>query len=481
VKQALLIIICLIMMATSASAAALDSVTFDVANNIITVSGNVGESINGRVMTLCVLNSGDSIDTVQNNIEYMNILNIDTTGEYVHKFGFSGNTGSYVFMTIDGNTIKEKKTMDYFSKETLDEFAQNIGEGKLTRAETEAGIKLYCDSFGVDMQYFGKSRNFDLLIDTIMNSKKTILEGKSVALSTVVAAVKYECELLDKIEECKIWYEVEDYLKENEALVDIDFNAYDKCDKKSKVCSAFIGVQTRSLDALSEKFNELVEKYSEKKSSGGGGSGSSGSSKHGITYNKPVTNTVVTFVPSVPEVVFSDIESVPWAKSEILALGEMGILSGVGNGIFNPDGPVTREQAAKIISVAFGFDGNNAGIKFEDADVNAWYYPYISSLYENGIISGISDTHFGVGQGITRQDLAVILYRTMLNKGYNVNTVKNNFKDFESISDYAKDAVSYVAGAGIISGTESGYFNPHEGATRAQIAKLVYNMLNFQE
>ena len=478
-KKILLIVLCLAVITSSAAAAVFESVAFDIENSTITVSGNTGKSINGRVMTLLVLNSGETVNTTQNNIEHMDILSVNLNGEYVHKFGFSGKSGSYVFMAFDGDTIEEKKTVNYYSRETLDSFAKNIAEGKLTTREIEDGLKMYGESLGADMEYFSDLRNHDVLISAIQNGKADMIGGLSSALSKVIADAKYECELLDKIEECKIWYEVEDYLKDNASLINIDFVAYDKCTDKSKVCSAFIGVETKSLAALSEKFNDLVRQNSRSDDSSGGrggSSGSSGSSKHSISSNVSSAGNVVT---PLPKVVFNDIENVPWAKTEILVLSEKGILSGLGNGVFNPDGPVTREQAAKIISMAFGFSSENPKVKFEDADVNSWYYPYVASLYENGIISGISDTHFGVGQGITRQDLAVILYRVMNKKGYSLEALKNDFKDFDIISEYAKQAVSFVAGAGIINGMETGCFNPHDGATRAQMAKLVYNMLNF--
>ena len=122
-------------------------------------------------------------------------------------------------------------------------------------------------------------------------------------------------------------------------------------------------------------------------------------------------------------------------------------------------------------------DGSNSD--FEDVDKNEWYYPYISSANEKGIINGISDSIFGIGNEITRQDMAVILSRAADTAGMTVaeNSVSAIFTDNDSISDYAKKDIEKLVRSGILIGDTNGNFMPHSALTRAQAAKVICTLL----
>lgn len=95
--------------------------------------------------------------------------------------------------------------------------------------------------------------------------------------------------------------------------------------------------------------------------------------------------------------------------------------------------------------------------------------------YNSGVISGVSESKFGVGDYITRQDMAVILYRA------NWLASKNGFDGFaddESIDEYARDAVNAFASNGIIGGYDDGSFRPKEFATRAEAAVILGRLLD---
>ena len=108
---------------------------------------------------------------------------------------------------------------------------------------------------------------------------------------------------------------------------------------------------------------------------------------------------------------------------------------------------------------------------------------YVKTAYIADVVSGISETLFGAGQNITRQDICVMSYR-MLNE-CDVEIPKKNeqiyFNDSEEISDYAKDAVTALQMAGVINGDETGNFNPIATATRAETAKIMYGIFNLIE
>ncbi|MBE7022059.1 MAG: S-layer homology domain-containing protein, partial [Ruminococcaceae bacterium] len=101
-----------------------------------------------------------------------------------------------------------------------------------------------------------------------------------------------------------------------------------------------------------------------------------------------------------------------------------------------------------------------------------WYYPYITTALANGLVNGLSRTEFGLGRQMTREDLAVTIYRALLKYGAANDENIVSFSDEASISDYAKDAVCVLGGMGIITGFSDGSFGPKETATRAQAAAI---------
>lgn len=239
------------------------------------------------------------------------------------------------------------------------------------------------------------------------------------------------------------------------------------------------------IDALSK----FVKEYREPQKSDNSGSGSSGSknnssgSNRGNSYSGSEAIGNPSGQPLQEINAFSDIDDVPWAQEAIRRLYGRGVISGKQNGIFAPHDYVTREEFAKMISLAFRINIVGSGTPFSDVSENDWSYPYIVTAYSSGITSGMSDTYFGKHYDIKRQDVCVMLARaldaadmTLPDNGG--NTV---FADADEVSGYAKDAVTLMARAGVVSGDESGSFNPNEGATRAQTAKMIYSCINMMK
>ena len=170
-------------------------------------------------------------------------------------------------------------------------------------------------------------------------------------------------------------------------------------------------------------------------------------------------------------VVFSDLAGYDWAKNAIEKLYKKGILAGVGNEQFAPGELITREQMAKIICTAFKMSDTDAEFTaFNDMDSAKWYAPYVKAVSQNGIMNGIGDNHFGIGQPVTRQDFAVIISRLL-----NTSQIDDNlsFTDFDEISDYAKQSVLQLASKNIITGFSDGSFKGKQPCTRAQAAVII--------
>jgi len=212
-------------------------------------------------------------------------------------------------------------------------------------------------------------------------------------------------------------------------------------------------------------------------SSGGGGGSSSGGGSKPSNVTLPIEENEVSEAPLLYDI-FEDIENVEWAKPAIVYLAEQGIINGTSKTTFSPNNLITREEMAKILVNTYLSDKEEGVVPFKDADKTAWYYPYIAKAYGSGVVKGYSESIFGVGDYITRQDLAVMVYNASLSGGKkyaNVSDVK--FDDDEEIAEYAKTAVYALKGENAINGVDGSNFSPKGRATRAEAAKIIYSLL----
>ena len=171
-------------------------------------------------------------------------------------------------------------------------------------------------------------------------------------------------------------------------------------------------------------------------------------------------------------------ENAIWATEAVSELANIGCISGDENGLFNPGRNITREEFIKIAVTAFDMYNSDATADFTDVRQNEWYYSYIASGVESKLINGIGSGLFGVGKNISRQDASVILYRVYKNSSRKAAGEFIGFKDAETIAEYAKEAVSELSAAGIITGMADGNFCPQNDLTRAEAAVLIYRLGN---
>ncbi|MBR7163560.1 MAG: S-layer homology domain-containing protein [Clostridia bacterium] len=173
---------------------------------------------------------------------------------------------------------------------------------------------------------------------------------------------------------------------------------------------------------------------------------------------------------------FSDCSG--WSKPYIEALYARGIVGGKAEGIFAPEDSITREEFVKLIIELFDMKDDNATTTFVDVPADAWYYSYVASAQQYGIVNGVSSTEFGVGEKIKRQDMAKIISQILTQKGLSaVPADPSAFGDYASIAPYAQPHVLAVCGLDIVSGDDKGNFNPAQSATRGEAAKMIYGVL----
>ena len=228
------------------------------------------------------------------------------------------------------------------------------------------------------------------------------------------------------------------------------------------------------------KENIVIEKPSTGAGSGGGGGGGGSSLPTEPTgYENP--EMLETPAPDiVADISFDDLGGYSWATDAISHLASKGVVNGKEENKFYPAHNITREEYAKIIVLAFGLYDENANCEFNDVNKERWSYNYIASMYSYGAINGYSDGSFGATKPITREEMAVMLYRVMQKQSRLkfVADIEVSLDDYSEISEFAKNSVVSLNSNGIISGDDMGLFNPKNNATRAEVCKMIYNSLN---
>ena len=225
----------------------------------------------------------------------------------------------------------------------------------------------------------------------------------------------------------------------------------------------------------------------ERPAAGGGGAISSkddNTSTPGTDTDTPPIDTTPVDSPyvyfTVPEKAtgriasFTDMDGYEWAESYINELVSDGVIDGISEDEFAPGENITREQFIKLIVTAFDIEIPTQVIpNFTDVDNTAWYAPYIYAASYAGIVGGKSVDTFGVGENITRQDMATILWRVI---GSPDSTYIPYYDDIDDISDYAMTAIRVFTDEGTLGGymeLEGTYFRPQNPATRAEAAKII--------
>lgn len=172
---------------------------------------------------------------------------------------------------------------------------------------------------------------------------------------------------------------------------------------------------------------------------------------------------------------FDDVSG--WSKPYVEGLKLRGIISGKTEDSFAPNDGITREEFVKLVVELFGMNDEDAVCDFDDAAPGSWYYSYVASAASKGLINGVGDGKFGVGQKIKRQDMAKIICGVLEKQGVRAQQTAEVFADDSAIADYAKESVLAMRSLGIISGDENGNFNPNQFASRQEAAKMISQML----
>ena len=196
--------------------------------------------------------------------------------------------------------------------------------------------------------------------------------------------------------------------------------------------------------------------------------------RYSSLMQNPILKSVATECNTGKKQIFWDIASVEWAKDDIISLYEKGILSGMSEGIFAPYENVTRGQFAVIISRLLNKESSFTE-NFEDVSTDKYYYNAIGTLKELGLIQGRSKTEYDPDSPISRQDMAAMAYRILTKEKIieEVSSYNLGFSDEDKIKDYAKNAISAMVENKLLRGYEDNTFIPDGNTTRAECSVFI--------
>ncbi len=199
---------------------------------------------------------------------------------------------------------------------------------------------------------------------------------------------------------------------------------------------------------------------------------------------------------SCPMDAYSDISPDAWYHDGVHWALEQGVMNGIGENTFDPGGTATRAMIVTMLWRLAGQPQSESPAAFTDVESGAWYAEAVNWAAENGIVKGYSDTVFGPNDNVTREQLAVILYRcsnggiesaemiaivnvlvSLMGMDINIEDLMPQqeplpFDDADSVSEWAEDGVYWAWENGILNGKTETLLAPQGNATRAEVATM---------
>ena len=431
-----------------------------------------------------IINPSDGTKTREESINELVAL-MDLNNEYSDLVGVLNLSADTIFMTrpyglceaiyetLKKDGIKDETIVDSINKAS---YIEAIREGLVHIADYAAALSL-------DQKY---TQAYDRFSEGTKNSfTAKYFKDKNYLTQEQVAEAYKAAVLSASVSSFGGWGDVEYFVTEFGSVVGLNVSAYNALAtaKKSQFYDAVLQHGAFSTPESFKVFaNAKITELAGSSSvtpSGGSGGGSSYSGGGGIVGSKTEASDPITPQQEEEKIGFTDLDGYDWAKESIALLSEKGIVNGVGENLFDPARHVTREEFLAMLMRAYQITPDNTlPIAFSDVDAAAWYAGYVAVAAEKNMINGISDTSFGVGNEISRQDAAVMAYRIAAANGREfAASDRTGFADHETISDYAAEAVYAMRAAGIINGKDNNQFCPADSCTRAEAAKMICGLI----
>lgn len=190
--------------------------------------------------------------------------------------------------------------------------------------------------------------------------------------------------------------------------------------------------------------------------------------------NGTVKSTETVNTADNDAVTYSDVSATAWYADAVSYAAIQRTMVGTSATDFSPETNLNRAMAVTVLGRLAGISDYNADTPFTDTVKDSYYASAVKWAYANGIVLGTSATTFSPDVTLTREQLVTLLYRMY---GDTIESVNNNtvqFTDFSEVSDFAKEAVTVMSGAGILEGVGNNMFAPKKAVSRAELAQVLY-------
>lgn len=181
-------------------------------------------------------------------------------------------------------------------------------------------------------------------------------------------------------------------------------------------------------------------------------------------------------------VAFQDIPTGVWYYDAVDTALKSGLMNGTGPYTFDPDSGLTREMMVTILYRLAGQPAVDGAPSFTDVPADQWYTDAIAWGEQAGLVQGIGGSQFGLGQLITRQEMATLLFRYLLANDLADSAASSDlsvFSDSGAVASWALDAMKFSVGTGLIQGTADSTLDPAGLSTRAQAATLLTRVTDY--
>ena len=181
---------------------------------------------------------------------------------------------------------------------------------------------------------------------------------------------------------------------------------------------------------------------------------------------------------------FRDVSKDAWYHDAVQWAVDQGIMNGVGEDIFAPDGTATRAMVVTMLWRLAGEPSGSEPAPFTDVSSDAWYADAVAWAAQTAAVKGTSADTFSPNEPVTREQLAAILYRYAQAQGKGFTgtwAFPLDYPDASEVSDYAYEPLCWMTMNGIINGMSDGTLAPKDNATRAQIAAMFMRFVKAME
>lgn len=206
---------------------------------------------------------------------------------------------------------------------------------------------------------------------------------------------------------------------------------------------------------------------------------SEGYTKNTYYFYMPDQDVTISATFSRGTLPFTDVKRTDWFYDAVSFTYNMGIMDGVETNKFSPSTTITRGMVVTMLWRMAG-EPYASGTYFDDVSYGRYYTTAVAWSARNNIIEGSGANTFGVDDPITREQLAVILYRYAKYMNYSTTTSSlYGYDDANKVSSWAKDAMGWAVRNGVIGGVTNTTLCPNNTATRAEVAQMFMNFYDF--